>query len=164
MIRYVFREAFVAIKNAKDADAQALGEAIAAVAVEGRLQAKDVLEAARAEDSPLHVHFEWNDNVAAEAYRMDQARELIRVIRIEEKDVEEPQRAFLSANDGGTAYFTRAAVQSSTSLQLSVLKAAERDLESFERRYRDLQEICEAVSVAREKVAKRRKEAEARTQ
>ncbi len=50
---------------------------------QGRLFPSEVLNAARDENSPLHDFFEWDDSAAAEAYRLDQARELIRRIKIE---------------------------------------------------------------------------------
>jgi len=40
----------------------------------------EVLEDARPKGSPLHPLFEWNDKKASEAYRLDQARELIRSV------------------------------------------------------------------------------------
>lgn len=51
---------------------------------------------------------------------------------------------------------------SSVDLQLSVLKQAERDLAAFERRYRDLEAICDTVRQAREAVVKRRQKVESR--
>ena len=49
---------------------------------EGRLLPADVVDDARDADSPLHSHFEWDDSIAAEHYRLDQARNLIRSIKI----------------------------------------------------------------------------------
>ena len=49
----------------------------------GRLDPKDVVEAAVDPDSVLHDRFEWDDSVAAASYRIDQARALIRSIKIE---------------------------------------------------------------------------------
>jgi len=49
----------------------------------GILQAEDVLEEARNPDSPLHPMFEWDDQVAAHQYRLEQARALIREVRVE---------------------------------------------------------------------------------
>jgi hypothetical protein len=46
-------------------------------------------------------------------------------------------------------------VRRSADLQLSLLKQAERDLISFERRYRELADICVLISSAREMVQKR---------
>lgn len=48
----------------------------------GRLTATDVVEAARIETSPLHRYFEWDDDAAAEAYRIEQARRLIRSVKV----------------------------------------------------------------------------------
>lgn len=48
----------------------------------GDLTPDIVLEAARPENSPLHKHFEWDDSVAAEAWRKDQARTLIQSYKL----------------------------------------------------------------------------------
>lgn len=50
---------------------------------EGRLDPQDVVDDARDESSPLHPFFEWDDNQAAAAYRLGQARQLIRRVKIE---------------------------------------------------------------------------------
>ena len=49
---------------------------------EGNLLPEQVVEAARDHVSPLHKHFEWDDSVAAEAWRKNQARQLIQSYRI----------------------------------------------------------------------------------
>lgn len=49
----------------------------------GALRAEDVVEEARSAKSPLHDWFEWDDSVAAEQYRLQQARQLVREIRVE---------------------------------------------------------------------------------
>lgn len=48
----------------------------------GLLTVTAVVEAARDEDSPLHRHFDWDDNTAAEKYREWQARTLIQKCKI----------------------------------------------------------------------------------
>lgn len=48
----------------------------------GLLLPADVVAEARSVASPLHHYFEWDDSVAAEAYRLDQARVLIRSVRV----------------------------------------------------------------------------------
>lgn len=164
MITYTFRDEPVAILNAKKADPQKIGQALAKIASDGagRLTPAAVVEAARSAKSPLHRHFEWDDAKAAESYRRDQAREIIGIIRVE-SDGDEPVRAFLSVKDSaGTAYRTSQEVAGSLDLQLAVLKQAERDLESFTRRYRDLKDICSDVETVRSKVSARREAAEAR--
>lgn len=44
----------------------------------GELTAPMVLDSARPDDAPLHGYFQWDDALAAEEYRLDQARALIR--------------------------------------------------------------------------------------
>ena len=45
--------------------------------------AKELLDASRDENAPLHCCFEWNDTVAAELYRTEQARRIIAAIEVE---------------------------------------------------------------------------------
>ena len=54
---------------------------------------KDVVEEAKASSHPLHDYFEWRDKIAGEQFRIDQARALIRSVRIEVKTNSAPMRA-----------------------------------------------------------------------
>lgn len=49
----------------------------------GKLAPEDVLAAAKSDSSPIHGCFEWDDATAGTAYRIEQARELIRRVHIE---------------------------------------------------------------------------------
>ena len=49
----------------------------------GKLTPKELVEAARDIDSPLHNEFEWNDTKAAQKYREWQARYIISSIELE---------------------------------------------------------------------------------
>jgi hypothetical protein len=49
---------------------------------DGKLQPPDVVQAARPKDSPLHPAFEWKDSIAANQYRLWQARNLIKSVRV----------------------------------------------------------------------------------
>lgn len=158
MIKYTFKEDFVTIKNASKADPQKIGEALTAITErnDGLLRPDDVVEAARNTRSPLYRHFEWDDSIAATNYRRDQARELIRVIRVVGED-EQPRHAFLSVTTeaDGAAYHTLNEVMSSEDLQLRVRRQALRDLEAWQRRYADLQDICELVALASDRLRKK---------
>ncbi len=46
----------------------------------GILQAEAVVERARSANSALHSYFEWDDDKAADAYRLQQARNVIRAV------------------------------------------------------------------------------------
>lgn len=48
----------------------------------GRLTPALVVEAARPDDHPLHPRFEWDDSIAGEQWRRQQAHELIQSVRI----------------------------------------------------------------------------------
>lgn len=49
----------------------------------GRLTPDSVVEDAKSPRSPLHDWFEWDDTEAAHQWRLTQARELIRSVRVE---------------------------------------------------------------------------------
>lgn len=160
-IKYVFKEdSFLSIKNAGKANAQVLGEALEAISAKagGHLMPASVVDAARDRKNPLHKHFEWDNAVAAEAYRLDQARGLIRCIHVQSDDTESGYaRAFLSIREqDGVSYRSVDDVMSSADLQQRVLAQAERDLIAFETRYRSLNDICDLVRQARERLAVRR--------
>lgn len=156
MIRYAFREPLT-IKGAKNADPQIIGKALDAIEQErgGRITPKAVVETAKDEANPLHPFFEWDDAKAAEAYRLDQARVIIRSIQV--KDEEGDQHpAYFSVNEkGGQSYRSYSDVMSSRDLQLAVLRSAKRDLDAWENRYRELVEICELIRPASRRLSER---------
>lgn len=160
MIRYTFADKPITLKNAKGANAQKIGSALTKImdANGSELRPKDVVEAARDPKNPLHRHFEWDDSAAAEAYRLEQAREIVRIVRVEQEDAP-PVRAFLSVNDGKTSYRATAEVQSSVHLQDLVLKAALRELQAFQVRYAEISDICGDLQAAQEKISARLKKA-----
>lgn len=66
-----------------------------------------VVEAARDPRSPLHTQFQWDDGLAGEAYRLQQARALIKrvrvdVVRADQTVIHAP--VFVRAPDGGEGY------------------------------------------------------------
>ena len=50
---------------------------------QGTLSSQVVVDEARDISSPLHPFFQWDDSIAAEAYRIQQAESLIRRVKIE---------------------------------------------------------------------------------
>lgn len=64
-------------------DPQIAGQELAEMeAREGKIQPKNVVERARPKRSPLHGAFDWDDKRAAEKFRIEQARDLIRSIGV----------------------------------------------------------------------------------
>lgn len=165
MVKYVFKDNILPIKNAATADAQAIGEALESTMSDagGDLRTEAALEAARDPKHPCHQHLEWDDRVAGHKYRLDQMRAIIRCLRIVDAETDKPVHAFLSVSDrGGVSYRTIEDVKTSADLRLIVLKRAERDLQAWEDRYREISDACKLVASARSKVRKRRERIEAR--
>lgn len=148
----------------KRGDAQAVGAAIEAlrVASGGYVEPAAVVDASRPEDAPAHHLFEWDDDVAAEQYRLVQAREVIRSIEVIVPD-HTATRAFVavvvaadateddtgSADDvttGGlrteTRYTSTFAAMRDPQLKAQVLERAVRDLAAWRRRYASLQQFA----------------------
>jgi len=119
----------------------------------GAIKAELVVDHARPESSPLHEFFTWDDTAAAEKCRLDEASKLIRSIRIIKSDMpmaEQPViRAFVNvtASDDeerfeGKGYISFARSQTVESYRDQVLASAKAELQSWARRYKDLQEFA----------------------
>jgi len=78
------------------ADPQAAGEMCEELERTGGLTAKRLVDANRAKDAPLHNCFEWNNKKAADLYREEQARRIIRAIVVIPEETQEPIRKFFN--------------------------------------------------------------------
>jgi hypothetical protein len=113
----------------------------------GVLTPEAVVETARDPKNPLHSEFEWDDTKAAEQYRLDQARELIRVAVTVVPHTGEPVRTFVSlvedrrdGHEGG--YRKMISVMATGSGRAAVLETALWELDAFRRKYAHLKELC----------------------
>lgn len=133
-------------------DAQKAGEEMESIRTRnnGRLEADHVVHAARDETSPLHPHFEWDDEAAAGKYRNEQAGHLIRCITVEmpKRDgTEAPMRAFVSVvRDEDRSYTSVAHALADPELRRQVLNQAWRELEAWRQRNAELTELAEVFS------------------
>lgn len=129
-------------------DAQKVGETIEKLqkAQNSPLEPETIVAAAKDAKSILHPHFEWDDAVAAEAFRVDQARELVRSLTVdisrsnlETKNV----RAFVNVEAGEErGYVSTATAMSSEDLRKQVLRKAFAELESWRARHAELSELA----------------------
>jgi hypothetical protein len=69
--------------TATGAVSEMVAEALRSLARGGKLTPSRVVDAARNPDHPLHTHFDWDDSAAAELWRVEQARRLIRSVRVD---------------------------------------------------------------------------------
>ena len=141
-------------------DAQIAGETIEALKSElGKdyIEAEDLLNASRAENAPLHSCFEWDDTIAAEKYRLNQAGDIIRNITVKIVDSsEKPQvvRAFVNVkprNEKGEFVSIQTAMIKDE-YRDQVLRNALNELQNFKRKYQSYTEL-RAVFKAIDEVA-----------
>lgn len=124
------------------ADAQKVYEEIG----EKEITPQEVLEKAKDKNTELHKCFEWNDGIAAEKYRLIQARKIILNLVIVQKDKEQPPlRTFHITTEKGV-YQPATFFMKQEDEYASLLKRALSELEAFKRKYRTLSELEEVFN------------------
>lgn len=116
----------------------------------GKLTAQAVITAASEPDHPLHDRFEWDDTAAAAKYRLDQARRLIRVVRIEYQEQGgnlSSVREFHAVRDhsGTMAYQPAQEIILDDIARTVLLRQMERDWQILRRRYSQFSEFADLV-------------------
>ncbi len=147
---YTFKRSFAEYHRGR---AQDVGERLEAIRREndGTLNAVDVVVDARANESPLHEFFEWNDGKAARQHRLDQAKQLIKAVSVVVPDSDGAERpAFRAAAadpaaDDGKPKFVRADKAPAFTMPVKSrgdrLLEAYRELRKFRSRYAQLDEL-----------------------
>ena len=111
----------------------------------------NVLELAKNEDTELHGAFEWDDSVAAEKYRLGQARHLIQciVVRQDTDAKEDVQRVFQISSEKSTYQPIRYFLEHKDE-HTRLLERAKSELYAFQRRYGKLAELEEVFNAINE--------------
>lgn len=101
MIDYCFREN-PGIEIGK-LTPQIVGETLAEIEERhGVIDPHTVVDESRPEDAPLHPVFEWCDEIAAEKWRVEQARRVVRSVEIVTEDHDQPtQIAYINVQSEG---------------------------------------------------------------
>ena len=112
----------------------------------GYISAKSVVDVSRPEKAPLHGCFEWNNDAAAEMWREQQARVMIKnIVTVEiEDDKREVAKTFVHviSDDKSRGYkLTDVAIHNENDREY-VLKTAKRELLAFQEKYRQLTELA----------------------
>lgn len=130
--------------------AQVVGEVCEELESKGQLTPKNLVDVSRPEDAPLHSAFEWNDTVAAEMYREQQGRYLIRSIEVV-RTSEEPIRAFFTLRRTAKEheYHSIDAVMRNKDDAAQLLEQAKSELFALKRKYaqlnKELAEVFKAI-------------------
>ena len=110
----------------------------------GMLVPASVVEFARDPSTALHSQFTWDDTDAAEAWRLHEARNIIRVhVTVLHAD-SEPVRVFTSLRsdrDSNAGYRLTVDVLSNDELRAQMLADAKAELQATKRKYHNLQEL-----------------------
>lgn len=125
-------------------DANIAGQMCEALESSVGLSAQTLLDANRQEDAPLHSEFEWDDEKAAEGYRLSQARHIINClcIKAEEAPNKEPIRAFFKVERNESNYNNLETILQSEDSYAALLQAALSELKAFEKKYKQLKELA----------------------
>lgn len=117
----------------------------------GELTPALVVEEARDEQHPLHARFEWDDATAGEAWRRQQAHELIRSVRVVYKEADETSpeksvRAFHAVrSDRGHTYEPVERVVEDDFTRQLVIRDMQRQWKDLYRRFKDFDEFIGMV-------------------
>lgn len=121
---------------------------------DGKVTPEAVVEAARSATSPLHSHFQWNNDKAAGEYRLWQARQLIAVV-VFERAPNDMQRSFTSVvlekeTPSGEVVAERAYIETKKALEdpklrQQILDEAIKEAKHWSCKYRHFEELAEIV-------------------
>lgn len=117
----------------------------------GELTPQLVVDVARDEAHPLHSRFEWNDSVAGEAFRREQAHRLIQKAKIEVRppsDDGPPRliRTFVAVpKTDGYAFDPVTEVAEDPFRRQVVLNSMEREWKALFKRYQEYEEFFAVV-------------------
>lgn len=129
------------------ADAQKVAEEIYAIGDNPKTE--EILDMARDESKEIHKCIEWDDNIAAEKYRLYQVRLITHDLQIVEiglnekkpaKKLEVPVRMFFNL-DGESGYRPTPVIVQDEELHLKLLRTAKNELDEFIRKYSILTEL-----------------------
>ena len=131
--------------------AQIVGETLEELAQNGELTSSSFLDASRPEESPTHNLFEWDDSIAAERYRLQQATVAINSIEVqiinEATATVMPQAAFVNviskAPSRPGSFAPIEIALSDENMRSTLLLNALNELKSFRRKYNQLSELTD---------------------
>ena len=127
-------------------DANIVGNELKVLADNNDLSPESVLETARDEDSPLHDLFEWDDRIAAEKYRLSQARRIIQqIVLVNDHPNAETRelRAFVTESRSDGHYQLITTVVEDPDTYEVLLKRAKFELQMFRDKYKAILELKE---------------------
>lgn len=136
-------------RSIKDVNPQSVGTELERLRRQhGTLTPDAVVEAARADDSPLHAAFTWDDTAAAHQHRLTEARRLIVSIQVLDSPAARPVTAFVSVRDPekGRSYVPTVEALSDAEMRARVLAEARQMVEALERRWSQFAGVADILA------------------
>jgi hypothetical protein len=115
----------------------------------GLLTPKGVVNEARDENNPLHKLFDWDNNRAGEKYRLWQARYLISKVKvtIDGRKIDAFHNVTIKIGDTKTqGYVNAETVLSQSSLYSQVIKTALKEIEYWQKKYKNITDLQNVVN------------------
>ena len=105
-----------------------------------KITPENVLLAAEDEESELHKCFEWDDSIAAEKYRLSQARQIIQFLVVKTETVSEPVRVYQITSERNVYQPTKLFLQQPDEYAI-LLNRAKDELKAIRKRYKQISEL-----------------------
>lgn len=124
--------------------------------------AEQLLAAASSKRSPLHRFFTWDDTEAARQYRLDEARYLLRSVKVTIVSSAwggpTSTRAFVTVEkpSDGRVYANVVSVLSDAEYRAQLLRKALADFQTWQDKYQVLEELAEIFAAGERELAKAR--------
>jgi len=148
---------YTAKRGLSEETAQRIGSFIDTKFPDGKVKAPQLVAAATPKRSPIHGDFEWDNDVAAHAHRLEQARSFLRHIEVvyeHRGDADMTTRAFhhVVVDRGAVgadrkAYVSSRIVWETPDYAAQVVETARRELEAWAARYRQYEVLAGVVEV-----------------
>jgi len=124
--------------------AQAIGEELDRIRVQqGTLTPQAIVDESTDEEAVPHPCFEWDNDVAANAFRKDQARHIARSVRVEYPDSTASEPAFVHISQGSDNYYeTARTVVETVSLYDSAWRYARQQADAALKSLADLEQLA----------------------
>lgn len=123
-------------------DAKKIGPVLYEESKKKGITARDVVDIARSSNSPLREYFEWNDVKAADEYRLEQARNMLRSVRVRfiENDQPKDTKAFQVVRKGAyedepRSYKSFTVLHGDSAFAANMLQEAMSDLSIWKNKY-----------------------------
>ena len=112
----------------------------------GSLTPRAVVDDATHDNSPLHKCFEWDNEKAADAFRLEEARRLIGsiiVAQVDDAPVSKETRAFVHTNIEGPRYEAIQVAVQQADMRAEILGRAQQEIKLWRARYAAYSEFAQ---------------------